>query len=143
LPSNIEGLVHISEIANEYVTDIANYVAVGDTVKVKVLGENKQKKLDLSMKQADGNAAPSAPTGARKPRPSSAPAPSRKKPEAADSGNQSSFKSIGRYRRPTDDMSGFDLRINSFLKNSEEKLIDLKRNIQGKQGIVKRKRKKS
>jgi len=38
-------------------------------------------------------------------------------------------------------MNPFDQKINGFLKISEEKLIDLKRNIQGKQGVVKRKRK--
>ena len=35
LPENKVGLVHISEVANEYVSDVAQYLKVKDTVKVK------------------------------------------------------------------------------------------------------------
>ena len=53
-PVNIEedGLVHISEIANEYVSNIVDHVNVGDKVKIKIIGRNKNNKLELSMKQA-------------------------------------------------------------------------------------------
>ena len=37
LPENKVGLVHISEVANEYVSDMAQYLKVKDTVKVKVI----------------------------------------------------------------------------------------------------------
>ena len=47
-----EGLVHISEIANEYVTDISNFVNVGDKVSVKVMARNQKNKLELSMKRS-------------------------------------------------------------------------------------------
>lgn len=48
------GLVHISQIANRYVAanDIGNYVRVGETVRVKVLGRDEKGRLKLSMKQA-------------------------------------------------------------------------------------------
>ena len=49
-----EGLVHISEIANEFITDISEFVSIGDKVKVKVLARNQKKKLELSIKQAEG-----------------------------------------------------------------------------------------
>ena len=32
-----QGLVHISQISNSFVQDINDHIAVGDTVKVKVL----------------------------------------------------------------------------------------------------------
>ena len=38
--NNEEGLIHISEVANEFVTNINKYVTVGQKVKVKVLGRN-------------------------------------------------------------------------------------------------------
>ena len=46
-----EGLVHISEISNEFVEDIAQYVKNGQKVKVKVLGKNNKGKYELSIKQ--------------------------------------------------------------------------------------------
>src|SRR5258708_18376468 len=59
------GLVHISEIANEYVRDVNNHVKMNDKVKVKVLNVDATNgKMDLSLKQAavpDGPAGISAP----------------------------------------------------------------------------------
>jgi len=49
---DIEGLVHISEIAWEKVEDPGEYLKQGDTVKVKIIGiEEKSGKVTLSLKQ--------------------------------------------------------------------------------------------
>lgn len=48
----VEGLIHISEIAWEKVEDINQYLKVGDTIKVKVVGiDTATGKLTLSLKQ--------------------------------------------------------------------------------------------
>lgn len=48
----LEGLVHISEISWEKVEDPGNYFKVGDKVKVKVIGIDKEMgRLNLSVKQ--------------------------------------------------------------------------------------------
>ena len=52
LPENKVGLVHISEVANEYVSDVAQYLKVKDTVKVKVISIDAKGKIALSVKQA-------------------------------------------------------------------------------------------
>ena len=52
LPGGGSGLVHISEIANAYVSDVSQYVSVGQTVKVKVIGINGDK-INLSIKRAE------------------------------------------------------------------------------------------
>lgn len=52
LPENKVGLVHISEVANEYVSDVAQYLKVKDTVKVKVISIDEKGKIALSIKQA-------------------------------------------------------------------------------------------
>ena len=51
------GLVHISEIASEYVNDINQHLKEGQVVKVKVIGTDKGK-ISLSIKQTEaaGNA---------------------------------------------------------------------------------------
>ena len=46
------GLVHISEIAESYVTDVHEHLTVGQSVKVKVLSVSPEGKVNLSIKQA-------------------------------------------------------------------------------------------
>lgn len=52
LPGGKSGLVHISEIANTFVSDVAQFVSVGQTVKVKVIDINGDK-INLSIKRAE------------------------------------------------------------------------------------------
>ncbi len=52
LPEGKTGLVHISEIADTYVKDIRSYIKEKDKVKVKVLTVEKNGKINLSIKQA-------------------------------------------------------------------------------------------
>ncbi|CAB0149599.1 Polyribonucleotide nucleotidyltransferase [Pseudidiomarina piscicola] len=47
-----DGLVHISQIAEERVNDVNEYLKVGDTVPVKVLEIDRQGRVRLSMKEA-------------------------------------------------------------------------------------------
>ena len=47
------GMVHISEVARNYVKDIKEYVKVGQAVKVKVISISPEGKISLSMKQAE------------------------------------------------------------------------------------------
>jgi uncharacterized protein len=46
-----DGLVHISQISNSYIKNPSDVLQVGDIVKVKVIGIDKEKgKVSLSMK---------------------------------------------------------------------------------------------
>ncbi|MBT5856448.1 S1 RNA-binding domain-containing protein [bacterium] len=107
LINNQEGLVHISEIANEYVTDINNHVTIGAKVEVKIVGVNKQGKLELSIKQLQ---------------------------EAPEQNQQALFI---RSKSRDDE---FETKLTSYLKKSDEKQVDLRRNLKKKQGITKKKR---
>lgn len=53
LPDGKSGLVHISEVANTYVSDVHDYVQEGQTVKVKVIGVTGEGKINLSIKKAE------------------------------------------------------------------------------------------
>lgn len=46
------GLVHISEVARTYVSDIKEHVKIGETVKMKVLTVSDDGKISLSIKKA-------------------------------------------------------------------------------------------
>lgn len=52
---NVDGLVHISQIANKRVANVSEYLTEGQVVKVKVLEIDKQGKIRLSMKDVEGN----------------------------------------------------------------------------------------
>ena len=53
LEGGVQGLVHISEISFGYVKEVSDHLNVGDVVKVKILSEGKNGRLDLSLKQAN------------------------------------------------------------------------------------------
>ena len=53
LPEGKSGLVHISEIANAYVSDVGEFVQVGQSVKVRVLSVSEEGKINLSIKRAE------------------------------------------------------------------------------------------
>ena len=68
LPERRSGLVHISEIASEYVADVNEFLQVGQAVKVKVLAVTPEGKINLSIKRAQPEPERSAPER-RAPRP--------------------------------------------------------------------------
>lgn len=83
LPENKTGLIHISEVANSYVSDIRQYLTEGQDVKVMVIGlENG--KINLSIKRLEAkpqrdnapqfaNSAPRRPVRTATPTPPPAP----------------------------------------------------------------------
>jgi S1 RNA binding domain protein len=123
LPGNNEGLVHISEVANEYVTDINKHVALHDKVSVMILGKNAKGKYDLSIKKTVQIV----------------------EKETEDIDDKKRIPTMDRKTAKklaeTGELNPFESKMLNFLKKSDEKQIDLKRNIQLKQG-VKKKRKK-
>jgi polyribonucleotide nucleotidyltransferase len=47
-----EGLVHISELSNDYIEKVEDVVKVGQEIKVKLIGIDDQKRIKLSRKAA-------------------------------------------------------------------------------------------
>ena len=82
LPENKTGLVHISEVANTFVSDIRQHLTEGQDVKVVVIS-TEGGKINLSIKrleakpQAEGNRGnrPAAPRPNQQPRPARNAAP--------------------------------------------------------------------
>ncbi|MDD7772014.1 MAG: S1 RNA-binding domain-containing protein [Firmicutes bacterium] len=52
LPEGKTGLVHISEVANTYVSDIHQFLTVGQQVRVRVISAETGGRISLSIKQA-------------------------------------------------------------------------------------------
>ena len=86
LPENKTGLVHISEVANAFVSDVRQHLTEGQDVKVMVIG-TEAGKINLSIKrlepkpQREGNAPRRESTPGRAPRTAPTPPPA---PKTAD-----------------------------------------------------------
>ncbi|HOV26724.1 MAG TPA: S1 domain-containing RNA-binding protein [Pseudobacteroides sp.] len=106
LPEGKTGLVHISEVAEEYVKDIRSHLKENQVVKVKIISVDKNGKISLSIKKA----------------------------QEANT-NQRTVKpvDIDWNRNSTDNLS-FEERLAKFMKDSDEKLHDLKKNFESKRG---------
>lgn len=113
------GLVHISEIALEYVDDVSKHLKVGQEVKVKVLAVNPNGKISLSIKKTlmdEENAGKSQSKSRHQKN-------SNKAPEE--------FDFYSKKRRENLSMS-FEDKLLKFKQDSDEKIQDLKRNTEGK-----------
>lgn len=121
------GLVHISEVALNYVKDINEVLTVGDEVTVKVTAIADDGKISLSIRQAiDKPETTEKP--ARPKRPQTDDAPKRKQ-----TSNHSTVKPSP--KAPSQNKAeDFDALMSAFLKDSDDRLLALKRNTEGKRG---------
>ncbi len=113
LPNGETGLVHISEIAGTYVKDINDYFQKKDRVKVKVLSVNGDGKIGLSIKRA-----------LREERDEKIEKPLPRKVIQRKGGRSNIGAAV----------LSFEDKLAKFLKDSDEKQQDLKRNTESKRG---------
>jgi len=113
------GLIHISEIAYEYVRDVRDHLKLNERTKVKVLQVNPSNgKYDLSLKQT--REAPAAvAAGPADGGPATAPRWKRGKRDRV----------LAEGADPA-----FEEKLSKFMKSSEERLLDVKRNLESKRG---------
>lgn len=116
------GMVHISEIANTYVSEIRDHLTENQQVRVKVIGINEAGKVSLSIKKAVDNPQPQGQNQNR---------------------NNNRRRNDSQRNRPnvwepkkTVPMSelSFEDMLTRFKQNSEERMCDLKRSTDRKNG---------
>lgn len=108
------GLVHISEVSNNYVKDINDVLKVGETVEVKVMSIGNDGKIGLSIRRVSEEVPERAP-----------------KKEFTRPQRKEYKKPVVQAAHKKDD---FDSLMSSFLKDSDDRLTSLKRNTEGKRG---------
>ncbi len=106
LPEGKTGLVHISEIAEGYVKDIKNHLQENQEVKVKILSVDNGK-ISLSIKKAVDRKMVSKTS---------------RPPVEVDWGKSSS------------DAMSFEDRLSKYLKDSDDRMHDLKKSFESKRG---------
>lgn len=105
-----KGLVHISEVASDYVKEISDHLTVGQDIKVKVISIGDDGKISLSIKRVNEEKKPQQPRQPRQQR-SSRPA----------NVWQGADKSADNQNASFEDMMA------KFKQVSNEKMSDLKR----------------
>lgn len=106
LPNGKTGLVHISEVALAYVKDINEHLKAGDEVKVKVMSIDEKGKVSLSIKKAVED---EQKANARKP-------------------------AQIEFTRSTGNEMSFEDKMKMFMQDSDEKMTDIRRNMDSKRG---------
>jgi len=112
LPGGSTGLVHISEVADNYVKDINDHLKVGDQVEVKVINVEKDGKIGLSIKKAKDR-----------------PEPEKRQYSQSQRPRQNRSNDRNNNKGET-----FESKMAKFLKDSEDRLTSLKRNTESKRG---------
>lgn len=115
------GMVHISEVANTFVNEIKDFLTEGQTVKVKVLSVGEDGKISLSIKKAADNPPPRK-DNVRKPYNNN------NGGRRFDGGNKQSVQE----KAPLTPEAAFEDMLNKFKQNSEERMSDIKKNVDNK-----------
>lgn len=123
-----KGLIHISEISDDYVKDIHNRVKPNQKVKIKVLSVKDDGRIELSLKQAESLEYTKPPKQERE----------HSHLPAADYMGEPPVINFLDDDRPEE----FDIMLKQFKRASEENLLDNKRNIERKRVGDKKKAKK-
>lgn len=132
LPGGKSGLVHISNISDSYVSDINEFLTVGQEVKVKVLNIDQNDRINLSIKHVQSSSSPRLPrSGGR----SSAPQERRERKERDERGSRSGSRSGSRDPRgksgnprsaPKEPLT-FEDKLKQYMAESESRLSEISR----------------
>ena len=115
LPEGKIGLVHISEVSNVYVKDVHDFLKEHDKVKVKVLSVDERGKVGLSIKQLT---------------PPPAPQPKPQRPQMENKERRGPRPQAAKVAPAL----SFEDKLSKFLKDSDDRMLDLKRNTESKRG---------
>ena len=118
LPGNRSGLVHISEIAYSYVSDVHEHLTEGQEVKVKVISVDTNNRINLSIKQAASP--PPRPERRSGPRPGNGPNPQTRHPAP----NRAFTPEPVQPKGP----ASFEDQLKQFMASSDSKLSELHMN---------------
>ena len=122
LPEGRSGLVHISEIAYSYVSEVSEHLKEGQEVKVKVIGIDQSNRINLSIKQV-------TPPPQRTPRPNQGSGQRQERGGNHNGGNrsyQNNSRPVGYARPAPKEPTDFEDRLKQFMQSSDSKLSELR-----------------
>ena len=118
LPENKTGLVHISEVANAYVSDIRTFLTEGQDVKVVVIGtENGKINLSIKRLEAKPQREPATPRSNFRSAPPQSQAPSQPRPARTAPTPPPAPKTADQL---------FEEKLKAFMSESDSKLSSMR-----------------
>ncbi len=139
----VTGMVHISEVANTFVNEIKDHLTEGQQVKVKVLSISEEGKISLSIKKA----LPPPPKKASASRQNGQSRSGGQGGQGAGKNSQGGKGSQSRKsgekaapKEPPTPESAFEDMMNRFKASSDERMSDIKKNIDSKRRNTSRRR---
>ena len=120
LPGGKSGLVHISEVASAFVSDVHDFLTEGQEVQVKVLSVSPEGKINLSIKQTQ-------PQQSRSARPAY-----RKEGERPANATQRAAAPVQTVAPAAPAESSFEDKLKQFMTQSDSKMSELNRNRDGR-----------
>ena len=124
LPGNKTGMVHISEIAHAYVSDINEYLTIGQDVKVKIIAMD-QGKINLSIKKTMDPPARTGRSDNRGPRNDRGDRSDRPQRGGNRGGFDQRQRGAARSSGPKEPQS-FDDMLKQFMADSDSKISSIK-----------------
>lgn len=116
IEKGLVGLVHISEISKNFVDDISKILKIGDIVNVKILN-NQKNKLSLSIKQVQ-----------------------ELNLSKTNYIKKESINKKTNYEKKENSSTSFEDMLAKFKKNSEEKISNIRKNLDSRRGSYSKKR---
>ncbi|MBQ8014821.1 MAG: S1 RNA-binding domain-containing protein [Clostridia bacterium] len=116
------GMIHISEIASNYVKDIREHVSVGQEIKAKIISVSPEGKISLSVRKLNDQPKEREPRAQRPQKPRS-----ERRPANVWNGQKSNAPAAG-------EKQSFEDMMARFKQISDEKMTDLKRASDSKRG---------
>lgn len=126
LPGGTTGMVHISEVSNEYIQELADVLSEGQQVKVKVMNIAPDGKVALSIKRTLDAPAPQRQRHDRSERPER----SERSPRTRDTGRVWQPKAAPAQNGGM----SFEDMMSRFKSQSEERISDLRRVTEARRG---------
>lgn len=127
LPEGKSGMVHISEVASNFVSDINDFLKEGQEVRVKVIAIDQVGRINLSIKKAQ-KPEQSENSGER---------PQFKSPRFAQKTNAPRGRAVQTTRDPAD--MTFEDKLKAFMSVSESRQADVRHATDRKNGSRRRK----
>lgn len=123
LPGGKSGLVHISEVAAAFVSDVHDFLTEGQEVQVKILSISPEGKINLSIKQTQ-------PQQPRQPRPAYRKESAERPAQRTAGPRQTVPVQTAAAAAPAEPT--FEDKLKQFMSMSDSKMSELNRNRDGK-----------
>jgi len=127
------GLIHISQISDKFVKEVSDFVTIGTHVVAKIISVDDKGRIQLSLKNISPEEAAAF---------LSEPAEDSEKhlPDQEEPRKSAPPREPRKYSDQAPEEDTFEKKLKRFMRQSEDRQVDIKRNLEAKRGIKRRKR---